>query len=288
MAPKISAVLIVKNEEAMLARCLESVKEADEIIVCDTGSTDATVEIAKQFTDKVYTDFVWNDSFADARNHAKSKATGDFILSIDADEYLHDFSKVREAVERNETALEVTLIGASDGQEHQFPRLFKNLPDLHWEGAIHNRLNVMPSGKCDVKITYGSSPAHINDPDRTLRILENEVKKAGTPREMYYLAKEYASRKRYSEAIVMLTEYLRRSRFLAEMADANLILSQCYWQIGVLDKAKDACLQAINLNANFKEALLWMGAISDEGNAEQWHSMAQTADNRNVLFVRVK
>ena len=82
-----------------LARCLDSVKDADEIIICDTGSTDNTIEIAKKYTDKVYTDFTWCDDFSAARNHAKEKATGDYILSIDADEFCHDFSKVRESVE---------------------------------------------------------------------------------------------------------------------------------------------------------------------------------------------
>ena len=80
--------MIVKNEESCLAKALESVKDADEIIVCDTGSTDRTIEIAKQYTDKVYTDYVWNDNFAEARNHAAKKCTGDYILIIDADEYL--------------------------------------------------------------------------------------------------------------------------------------------------------------------------------------------------------
>lgn len=285
---KISVVMIVKNEEAMLARCLESVKEADEIIVCDTGSTDTTVEIAKRFTDKVYTDFTWCDDFSKARNHAKEKATGDWILSIDADEFLHDFSRVREAVEREGVMWNVKLIGETDGQIHLFPRLFKNIPAIQWEGAVHNRLNTIPNGVCDVEITYGQSPAHLQDPNRAIRILENEVKTKGQPREMYYLGKEYMHRGRYSEAIVMLTEYLRRSVFLAEMADANLLISQCYWQIGVPDKAHDACLQAIRINAHFKEAILWMGAMSSEANAQQWHAMAQTADNREVLFVRVK
>src|SRR4051812_33941627 len=95
---RISVVMIVKNEEALLARCLESVKGADEIIICDTGSHDRTVEIARQFTDKVFTDYLWNDSYCEARNHARRKATGDWILSIDADEFLEgSFDSVREA-----------------------------------------------------------------------------------------------------------------------------------------------------------------------------------------------
>ncbi len=76
--------MIVKNEEAMLAQCLESVKEADEIIIVDTGSKDKTREIAQKYTDKVFY-LEWCDDFAKARNEARKECTGDWILSIDAD-----------------------------------------------------------------------------------------------------------------------------------------------------------------------------------------------------------
>jgi Glycosyltransferases involved in cell wall biogenesis len=71
----ISLCMIVKNEEAVLRRCLDSVKETvDEIIIVDTGSVDKTKEIAAEYTPKVY-DFVWIDDFSAARNEAFSKAT---------------------------------------------------------------------------------------------------------------------------------------------------------------------------------------------------------------------
>lgn len=74
----ISLCMIVKNEEDVLARCLESVKDVvDEIIIVDTGSTDKTKTIAKEFTDKVY-DFKWVNHFAKARNFAFSKAKMDY------------------------------------------------------------------------------------------------------------------------------------------------------------------------------------------------------------------
>lgn len=285
---RISCVLIVKNEEALLSRCLESVKEADEIIVVDTGSSDSTVEIAKKYTDKVYTDFIWNDSFADARNHAKSKATGDYILSIDADEFCHDFQKVCKAVESNQDSYDCTLIAETTGQKHLFPRLFKNSTDIYWVGAIHNHLNVGNSASCDVEITYGSSPAHAQDPQRALRILEKEAAKPGVSRELYYLGREYMYFRRYAEATKTLGKYVQISNFLLEKADAFLLMSQAYWQQGLGDDARDACLQAININAHFKEAILWMANISWEFNGKQWEKMAETADNRNVLFVRVK
>ncbi|MGR5962053.1 glycosyltransferase family 2 protein [Bacillus paranthracis] len=86
MKPFMSACLIVKNEEDMLGKCLQSLRGyIDDIVVVDTGSTDMTKEIAKEFTDKVY-DFKWMNDFAVARNFATSKASGEWILAIDADE----------------------------------------------------------------------------------------------------------------------------------------------------------------------------------------------------------
>ena len=85
---KFSLCMIVKNEEAVLNRCLESMASAmDEIIIVDTGSTDATKKIATAYTDQIY-DFAWTGNFAEARNYAASKATGDYIYTADADEYL--------------------------------------------------------------------------------------------------------------------------------------------------------------------------------------------------------
>ena len=86
----ISLCMIVKNEEKLLARCLDSVADImDELIIVDTGSTDRTKEIAARYTDKIY-DFEWIGDFAAARNFAFSKATMEYIYSADADEALDE------------------------------------------------------------------------------------------------------------------------------------------------------------------------------------------------------
>jgi glycosyltransferase involved in cell wall biosynthesis len=291
----ISAVLIVKNEEAMLASCLESVKDADEIIVCDTGSEDRTVEVARRYTDKVFTDFVWCDDFAKARNHAKSKASGDWILSIDADEQLiTPFCGVREAVARAVNAVGCRLIAADNGQTNVFPRLFRNAPEIPWVGAAHNYPNVHGEDVGDVDIVYGYSPAHRRDPDRTLRILEKEVKDPAKVRERFYLGREYFYRSRFEDTVITLGLYVQQSAFLAEKAEAFLIMARAYWSMKMGEDARDACLQALKINPNFKEACLFMATISGEGsgnsrweaNAKQWASMGATATNEDVLFVR--
>lgn len=85
---KISACYIVKNEAENLARSIDSLQGvADEIVVADTGSTDNTMEVARQLGAAVYS-FPWQEDFAAARNFALSKATGDWLILLDADEYL--------------------------------------------------------------------------------------------------------------------------------------------------------------------------------------------------------
>lgn len=89
---KISACYIVKNEEHNLAKSIESLKKAvDEIIVVDTGSDDNTKKIAASFGAKIF-DFTWQDDFASVRNYALSKAEGQWIVFIDADEYFTEAS----------------------------------------------------------------------------------------------------------------------------------------------------------------------------------------------------
>jgi len=82
----LSAVLIVRDEEKNISRCLSALSFADEIIVVDSGSYDRTLEIARSFTSGVYCrDF---DNFSDQKNFAIRKAGGQWVLSVDADEWV--------------------------------------------------------------------------------------------------------------------------------------------------------------------------------------------------------
>lgn len=93
MKPSLSLVIITKNGEDTIEKCLESVTGlASEIIVLDSGSTDKTVEICKRYTDKVFcTDW---PGFGIQKARAISKATGDWVLSLDDDEWLSEALKV--------------------------------------------------------------------------------------------------------------------------------------------------------------------------------------------------
>lgn len=284
---KLSVCLIVKNEEAMLARCLESVKEADEIIIVDTGSTDETVNIAKKYTDHVYTDYRWKDHFAEARNHSLSKATGDWVLSIDADEVLEEggIEKIRKLVEGSTSnTFSVKMKGGAN--THFLPRIFKR-ETCQWKGRAHESLTPVERNHTDIQIEYGYSPAHKNDPDRMLRILTKAVDENPTSaRDHYYLAREFFYRKKHEKALEHFSECIKYSRWSPEKSDAYLYKARCLFTLGRGEEARESCLRAIQQNPDFKEALSFMAELHYSPHKEKWQKMADVAENKDVLFVR--
>ncbi|HWD93766.1 MAG TPA: glycosyltransferase [Verrucomicrobiae bacterium] len=142
---RLSVCLIVKNEERFIAQCLKSVREvAQQIILVDTGSTDRTVEIAKELGAEVHS-FTWCDDFSAARNAALEHATGDWVLALDADEELSpkDHEKLRQAMSDAATMawrLPIIDVGRElDGCSH-VPRLFRNAPGLFYLGRVHEQI----------------------------------------------------------------------------------------------------------------------------------------------------
>jgi glycosyltransferase involved in cell wall biosynthesis len=138
--------MIVKDEAVFLPRCLESIKDvADQIIIVDTGSTDRTVDIAKEYTQHVYL-HPWEDNFARHRNQSLGYATGDWILVIDADEeLLADRSQVRHELNDLTTdAIAVRIINKNSGSEKDTSfdstRFFRNHQDFHYQGIVHEQL----------------------------------------------------------------------------------------------------------------------------------------------------
>lgn len=144
-APRLSVCLIVKNEEKFLGQCLKSVRElAAQIVIVDTGSTDRTVEIAKEHGAEVH-HFTWCDDFSAARNAALEHATGDWVLMLDADEELAADSRehLRRALsEAAVMAWRLPMIDVgreADGYSH-VPRLFRNAPGLFYIGRVHEQV----------------------------------------------------------------------------------------------------------------------------------------------------
>lgn len=83
--PSLSVIIITLNEADNIRACLQSVAWADEIVVVDSGSSDGTLEICREFTDKIFVNSDWR-GFGFQKNHALQQASGEWILSLDADE----------------------------------------------------------------------------------------------------------------------------------------------------------------------------------------------------------
>jgi glycosyltransferase involved in cell wall biosynthesis len=290
---KLSACLIVKNEKDHIADVLSSLAGIDEIVVVDTGSSDNTVQIAGNFTDKVFTDYEWNDDFAAARNHALSKCTGDWTLSIDADEILEEggVEKIRRIIESatpDQLHFSVKMLSKGTKQRHDLPRIFRNDGSVIWKGAAHETLYPVQKNMTDVVITYGYSTAHALDPDRMLRILAKQVNSPdGTPRDLYYYAREFWYRKDYVNAERLFGEYVMIATWPPEKCDALLYQSRCLFYLQRGDEAREVCLEAISLNPMFKEALLFMAELHFDPWKTKWQKLAEAADNSDVLFKRV-
>lgn len=151
----VSLCMIVRNEEKILDRCLSTVADLmDEIVIVDTGSTDATKELARRYTEKIY-DFQWIDDFSAARNFAFSKAQMDYIYSADADEVLSGENRERFRQLKETLLPEIEIVQMKYGNQLQYgtvynfdeeyrPKLFKRKRDFVWEEPIHEMVRLEP------------------------------------------------------------------------------------------------------------------------------------------------
>ncbi|MBI5431761.1 MAG: glycosyltransferase [Planctomycetes bacterium] len=217
---KITFCAIVRDEEALLGGCLESVKGVvDRMLVVDTGSTDRTREIAREHGAEVV-EFAWCDDFAAARNAVLAHVTDGWLLVLDADERLASGGGrvLRKLAKRggfdcgmlplhNASELDASpqdvLSGAKRrGEAVLLPRFLRRTPDLAWEGIVHENLNAwVARGKrkmatVDAPIVhYGQVPdlrAAREKDARNLRLLERRVELTpDDPVARTYLAREY-------------------------------------------------------------------------------------------------
>ncbi len=151
----VSLCMIVKNEENVLARCLDSIADlVDEIVIIDTGSTDKTKEIAAKYTSKVF-DFTWIDDFAAARNFSFSKATKDYIYTADADEVLDEtnrerFRQLKEVLHpeveivQMKYVTETTIDAIQNVKKEYRPKLFKRVRNFVWVEPVHETVRLDP------------------------------------------------------------------------------------------------------------------------------------------------
>ena len=210
--PLVSLCMIVRNEEAVLERCLDSVAElVDEIILVDTGSTDDTKKIASKFSAKIY-DFPWRDDFSAARNYAVAQAVGDYWFWLDADDVLlpSDRQKLLALKAELDGTADVVMLPYHTGFDEQGrptffcyrERLLKTSAHFRWQGAVHEC--IAPRGNIrygDAAVTHRKPPCAYSD--RNLKIYENLLAKGEKldARGSYYYARELLAHKRLKPSL---------------------------------------------------------------------------------------
>jgi GT2 family glycosyltransferase/tetratricopeptide (TPR) repeat protein len=279
---RVSLCMIVKNEEANLAACLFSAADlVDEIIVVDTGSTDATKAIARECGARVY-DFAWVDDFAAARNESLQHATGDWIFWLDGDDRVDEenrqklkdlFGRLTEdniAYAMKCRCLPDPLTGTATIVDHV--RLFRNHPGIRWNYRVHEQ--ILPAVRAiggsvqatDIVIEHtGYVDLALRDKkqERDIRILAlDRTEHPDDPFILFNLGWSYEELRKPAEALPLL----RRSLELSHPSDSIVrklytLLMECHRQLGQPAEALGVCQEGRRYYPDdaqllFQEALL--------------------------------
>ena len=245
---RLSLCMIVKNEEAVLARVLSSaVQFADEILIADTGSTDRTVEIAQTYTSNIY-HYPWNDDFAAARNFICEQVSTEYWMWLDADDVVPSES-ITAILELKKTlstpqAPDVVMMRYAiafrpDGHPsflYERERILRTDQHFRWKGRVHEAIS--PRGRIlhsPILIEHRKNASAASHSDRNLKIYEKMLANAEIldPRHQYYYARELIDHKEYKKALPILELFLKEpDGWYENKADACLLLAHCHEQLG--------------------------------------------------------
>lgn len=288
----LSVCLIVKNEQDVIARCLDCVKKfADEIVVADTGSTDNTRDIVKEYTSKVY-DFEWCDDFSSARNFAFGMAEGDLVMWLDADDVITDENCEKiKTLKQNFADYDMAVLPYAAGFDGETPtfvynreRIFRRSAGYRFEGAVHEA--VVPSGR----ILYSDAIIYhkkikSGDALRNLRIYQKLISSGEklSGRQKFYYGRELMYNKMYHECISVLEDFLSGEGWKINKSEACYNLYQAYNEIGDSEKAYGALLKSLLFVPPDSRFCCTMGdkflSDGDDCSAIYWFERALTADD---------
>lgn len=217
----LSLVMITKNEELKIRRCLESVKDfVNEIIVVDTGSIDKTKKIALEFGAKIF-DYEWNNNFSDARNFAIKQSTGDWNLILDADEFVTNLNmdKLNNFINSKKNIIgKIKVINLFEqGNEVKKSNAFISRlapKGVYFEGRIHEQLDTSLSREIiDIEIEHDGY-LNTNKFDRNISLLINELKiNSNDSYLLYQAAKTYYSASMYVDAFPYFDKFYNTVNF---------------------------------------------------------------------------
>jgi SAM-dependent methyltransferase len=274
--PKLTVVLITKNEEELLGQCLESLQGVwDELVVVDTGSTDKTIEIAESFGAKIGR-FPWIDDFAAARNYAESLCSGHYLYWQDADEILLEGKEAMRRIveEGKEDGLSPKLIfkrDAAGNVETDFIRqeLFhKHNGAWRWHGAAHNWLSgPIRTAAPQIVVEHLNRPSgdRPNHKDIFVALRSNLSKEAPDERNLFYLAREHHNKGHHHEAIGLIGLMLQTPiSWPVQRARGCVIAGMCWQALGDPDAAAQAYLKAIEICPTVVEGFYYLGKLRYE------------------------
>ncbi len=267
--------MIVKDEEAVLARCLESVRGVfDEIVVADTGSTDKTPEIARAFGAKVVR-FPWRQDFAAARNFAFSHARSDYLMWLDADDVLAESERqkllaLKEKMDGGVDAYFLRYDAAFDagGAVTMYfyrERIVRREAGFRWAGAVHETIAV--SGKtvrADIAVTHRKGPHR--ERGRNLKIFARLFADGTKPdaRQKYYFARELESSGLYDAAAAAFEWFLRGDGWREDKIGACRELARCHAACGRQRERLAALLKSFDYAPPRPEICCDLGALFAE------------------------
>lgn len=267
----ISLAMIVRNEEKNLAHCLDSVMAAiDELIIIDTGSTDATKEIAAHYTDKIY-DFTWMDDFSKARNYSFSKATCDYIMWLDADDVIapKDLAKLQALKESLDTQIDAVLMPYNVGFDEDGvvvfsylrERLLKRERGYTWSEPVHEAIQLYGKLlKSDICITH--TKATPTDSKRNLNIYRRMIEQGEklSLRGTLYYARELKANGEPELAAEQFESFLSADGGWSEdCIRACCECAQCETALGKLDKVPLTLMRSFTYDTPRAEACCLLG-----------------------------
>ena len=294
---KVSLCMIVRDEEKVLERCLESVADVvDEIIIVDTGSVDKTKEIAAKFTDRIY-DFSWTDDFSAARNFSFSKGRGDYLMWMDADDVFpaaekRKFYDLKEELEKApcDVVMMVYDAGFDENERATFSyyreRLIRNCSLAKWQGCVHEV--IVPFGAVrreNIHMEHRKEEKVYSD--RNLRIYEKMLSEGRKldAREQFYFGREYYYHGKYEKAAEVFETFLKEPKaWLENKLEAVRFLAYSLQEMGKKEEAFDVLLQGLRLAPPTGEHCCDIGRYFFEKeeweNAVFWYENALHAEKR--------
>ena len=265
--------LIVKNEENCLAKTLSNIQPiADEIVITDTGSTDNTVAIAKQFTDAVYF-HEWQDSFSEARNWSLQHSKADFVCWIDADEWIENPEAVNPTQWGDAKAILCPMHSEMPNgriARHFLPKFFRN-GTAHFEGIVHNQLiHGEPIGYTDIVFGHSgyneSAEIMAKKGERTIGLLRKQL--ADDPDNtfaMMNLARSLTNHGDINEVYPIIERALKLETEPTPLREMLLYSKiRYYYQIGALNPVKRTIDTALELNPHNLDFLFFLAQVAYE------------------------